>query len=68
MKKVGLFLILTFGTYLIGQIVWFISIYYGNHIFINEYYTTMLLIHIYNFTGIFGLISGIMMFNLKKYK
>ena len=65
MKKVGLFLILTFITYLIGQLIWIISFYSGEPLFGSEYLETMVLIQIYNSSGILGLISGIMLYKLE---
>ena len=66
MKKAGLFLILTFINYLIGQGVWFLTFLSNDPLFGSQYYEDLLLIQIFNSTGILGLISGIYLYKDKK--
>tara|TARA_B100000579_G_C22292075_1_gene603217 strand:+ start:128 stop:328 length:201 start_codon:yes stop_codon:yes gene_type:complete len=66
MKKASLLLILTFLNYLIGQVVWTATFLLDNPMFGNEYLEGMLLIQIFNTTGILGLISGIYFYKSSK--
>ena len=75
MKKVGLYLTLTFITYLIGQLVWYLSFIshevYQKPLFGSEHLegyqgTELILILIFTLSGIFGLISGVLLYKLEK--
>ena len=66
MKKASLLLILTFLNYLIGQVVWTATFLLDKPMFGNEYLEGMLLIQIFNTTGILGLISGIYFYKSSK--
>ena len=66
MKKTAKFLILTFTFYLIGQIIWWLSIYYEEPLWGNKYVEEMTLMIIYTFSGIFGLLSGITLYKSNK--
>ena len=66
MKKAGLFLILTFINYLIGQGVWTAAFFSSEPLFGNIFFEEMLLIQIFNSTGVLGLISGIYLYKENK--
>ena len=71
MKKVGLYLTLTFITYLIGQLVWYLSFISHEPLFGSEHLegyqgTELILILIFTLSGIFGLISGVLLYKLEK--
>ena len=66
MKKVGFYLTLTFISYLIGQLVWILSIISKNPLFGSEYLETFTLIVFFTFSGIFGLISGLILLKIEK--
>ena len=66
MKKTAKFLILTFAFYLIGQIIWWLSIHYEEPLWGNKYVEEMTLMIIYTFSGIFGLLSGITLYKSNK--
>ncbi len=59
MKKVALYLILTFITYLIGNSLWFLTIISKGSLLGNTYLDTLMLVIIFTIFGILGLISGI---------
>ena len=59
MKKVALYLILTFITYLIGNLLWFLTIISKEPLLGNDYLDTLILVIIFTIFGILGLISGI---------
>ena len=59
MKKVGLYLIITFVIYFIGQLFWILTIYSEEPLFGSEYLDLMVIVNIYNLSGLFGLLSGI---------
>ncbi len=59
MKKVALYLILTFITYLIGNLLWFLTIISKEPFLGNHYLDTLMLVIIFTIFGILGLISGI---------
>ena len=59
MKKVALYLILTFITYLIGNSLWFLTIISKGPLLGNTYLDTLMLVIIFTIFGILGLISGI---------
>ena len=67
MKKVGLYLIITFVLYLIGQFFWILTEYNDEPLFGSEHLELMIIINIFNLSGIFGLISGIKLYQIKKY-
>ena len=62
MKKVGLYLILTFVTYLIGQLIWVITYIFDEPLFRSEYLEGIILIIIYTLNGIFGLIGSFLLY------
>tara|TARA_B100001250_G_C19288151_1_gene566275 strand:+ start:361 stop:561 length:201 start_codon:yes stop_codon:yes gene_type:complete len=64
MKKVGFYLILASITYLIGQLIWFLTILLDEPFFGNELYEIMFLVFIFTLFGIFGLISGIKLYKI----
>ena len=66
MKKVGLYLTLTFITYLIGQLVWYLSFISHEPLFGSEHLEELTLILIFTLSGIFGLISGVLLYKLEK--
>ena len=66
MKKVGLYIIITFVIYLIGQLFWILTLYCNEPLFGSEFLESMFLIQIYNLSGIFGLLSGIKLYQLNK--
>ena len=66
MKKSGLFLILTFINYLIGQGVWIAAFFSSEPLFGSVYFEELLLIQIFNSTGVLGLISGICLYRENK--
>jgi hypothetical protein len=66
MKKVGILLILTFVFYLIGQVMWFFIIFCEQPLFGSKYLEDIIMVSVYTFSGICGLLSGITLYNLKK--
>ena len=66
MKKVGLYLIITFVIYFIGQLFWILTIYSEEPLFGSEYLDLMVIVNIYNLSGLFGLLSGIKLYQLNK--
>ena len=66
MKKSGLFLILTFINYLLGQGVWVVALFSSEPLFGSAFYEELLLIQIFNSTGVLGLISGICLYRENK--
>tara|TARA_S200000501_G_C20869542_1_gene763581 strand:- start:6940 stop:7140 length:201 start_codon:yes stop_codon:yes gene_type:complete len=66
MKKVGLYLIITFSFYLLGQLLWILTIFYQEPLFGNANLELMLLVNIFNLSGIFGLISGFRLYQLNR--
>ena len=66
MKKAGLFLILTFINYLIGQGVWTAAFVSTEPLFGSAFFEEMLLIQIFNSTGVLGLISGVYLYRENK--
>ena len=65
MKQVGIYIIIAFIFYLIGQVIWFLIII-EKPIFDNEYLDNLIIHQVFTFFGIFGLISGITLYKLKK--
>ena len=66
MKKVGFYLTLTFISYLIGQLVWILSIISDKPLFGSEYLESFTLILFFTLSGIFGLISGLILLKIEK--
>jgi len=66
MKKVGFYLTITFISYLVGQLLWTVSFFLDQPLFGSEYLDTFALILIITFTGIFGLICGLILLKLEK--
>ena len=64
MKKVGIYLIITFSFYLLGQILWILTIYNDKPLFGSENLELMVLINTFNLSGVFGLLSGIKLYRL----
>ena len=66
MKKASILLILTFVFYLIGQIIWAITIFCDQPLFGSKYLEDMTLIIVYTLSGVYGLLSGIKLYNLNE--
>ncbi len=66
MKKVGLYLIITFSFYLLGQLLWILTIYNDKPLFGSENLELMVLINTFNLSGVFGLLSAIKLYRLNK--
>ena len=62
MKKGALYLILTFITYLIGNLLWFLTLIFKEPLLGSEYLDTLILVIIFTIFGILGLISGIKLY------
>ena len=62
MKKAGLYLVLAFAIYLIGQLLWFLIIILDEPLFGSEFLETLMLILIFTLTGIFGLIGSFLLY------
>ena len=63
MKKVGFYLTLTFISYLVGQLVWIFSFISDKPLFGSEFLETFIMVLFFTFSGIFGLISGLVLLN-----
>ena len=66
MKKVGLYLILTFIFYLIGQVYWGFLIACADPLFGAQHIDDIVINIIYTLSGAFGLMSGITLYKLNK--
>ena len=66
MKKVGSYVILASFSYLIGQLIWFLTLIFDYPLFGSEFYETLVLVFIYTFFGVFILIGGIKLYKLEK--
>ena len=66
MKKVGLYLIIAFTFYLIGQIIWLFMIILDVPLFGSNYLDDMIINQIFTLFAIFGLITGITLYRLNK--
>ena len=66
MKKVGLYLIIAFTFYLIGQVIWLFMIILDIPLFGSDYVDNMILNQIFTLFAIFGLITGITLYRLNK--
>ena len=67
MKKVGLYLIIAFTFYLIGQVIWLFMIILDIPLFGSNYLDDMIINQIFTLFAIFGLITGITLYRLNKY-
>ena len=66
MKKVGLYLIIAFIFYLIGQVIWLFMIILDIPLFGSNYLDDMIINQIFTLFAIFGLITGITLYRLNK--
>ena len=66
MKKVGLFLIIDFTFYLIGQIIWLFMIILDVPLFGSNYLDDIIINQVFTLFAIFGLITGITLYRLNK--
>ena len=66
MKKVGLYLIIAFTFYLIGQVIWLFMIILDVPLFGSNYLDDMIINQIFTLFAIFGLITGITLYRLNK--
>ena len=66
MKKVGLYLIIAFIFYLIGQVIWLFMIILDIPLFGSDYVDNMILNQIFTLFAIFGLITGITLYRFNK--
>ena len=66
MKKVGLYLIIAFTFYLIGQVIWLFMIILDVPLFGSNYIDNMILNQIFTLFAIFGLITGITLYRFNK--
>ena len=66
MKKVGLYLIIAFTFYLIGQVIWLFIIILDVPLFGSDYVDNMILNQIFTLFAIFGLITGITLYRFNK--
>tara|TARA_B100001996_G_C18283783_1_gene448013 strand:- start:372 stop:572 length:201 start_codon:yes stop_codon:yes gene_type:complete len=66
MKKVGSYLIWASFVYLIGQLIWLLTLIFDNPFFGSEFYETLVLVFIYTLFGFFILISGIKLYKTEK--
>ncbi len=66
MKKVGFLLILTFLLYLLGQVIWWFTISCEQPLFGSKYLEDIALVITYTLSAIFGLLSGITLYNIHK--
>ena len=66
MKKVGLYLIIAFTFYLIGQIIWLFMIILDAPLFGSNYLDDIIINQVFTLFAIFGLITGITLYRLNK--
>ncbi len=66
MKKVGLYLIIAFTFYLIGQIIWLFMIILDVPLFGSNYLDNIIINQVFTLFAIFGLITGITLYRLNK--
>ena len=66
MKKVGLYLIIAFTFYLIGQVMWLFMIILDEPLFGNNYLDDIIINQVFTLFAIFGLITGITLYKLNK--
>ena len=67
MKKVGLYLIIAFTFYLIGQVMWLFMIILDVPLFGSNYLDDIIINQVFTLFAIFGLITGITLYRLNKY-
>ena len=67
MKKVGLYLIIAFTFYLIGQVMWLFMIILDEPLFGSNYLDDIIINQVFTLFAIFGLITGITLYRLNKY-
>ena len=66
MKKVGLYLIIAFTFYLIGQVMWLFMIILDEPLFGSNYLDDIIINQVFTIFAIFGLITGITLYRLNK--
>jgi len=66
MKKVGLYLIIAFTFYLIGQIIWLFMIILDVPLFGSNYLDDIIINQVFTLFAIFGLITGITLYRFNK--
>jgi len=66
MKKVGLYLIIAFTFYLIGQVMWLFMIILDIPLFGSNYLNDIIINQVFTLFAIFGLITGITLYKLNK--
>jgi len=66
MKKVGLYLIIAFTFYLIGQVIWLFMIILDVPLFGSNYLDDIIISQVFTLFAIFGLITGITLYRLNK--
>ncbi len=66
MKKVGLYLIIAFTFYLIGQVIWLFMIILDVPLFGSNYLDDIIINQVFTLFAIFGLITGITLYRLNK--
>ena len=66
MKKVGLYLIIAFTFYLIGQVMWLFMIILNEPLFGSNYLDDIIINQVFTIFAIFGLITGITLYRLNK--
>ncbi|MEC7894746.1 MAG: hypothetical protein VX458_00195 [Bacteroidota bacterium] len=66
MKKVGLYLIIAFTFYLIGQVMWLFMIILDEPLFGSNYLDDIIINQVFTLFAIFGLITGITLYKLNK--
>ena len=66
MKKVGLYLIIAFTFYLIGQIIWLFMIILDVPLFGSNYLDNIIINQVFTLFAIFGLITGITLYRFNK--
>ncbi len=66
MKKVGLYLIIAFTFYLIGQIIWLFMIILDVPLFSSNYLDDIIINQVFTLFAIFGLITGITLYRFNK--
>jgi len=66
MKKVGLYLIIAFTFYLIGQVMWLFMIILDVPLFGSNYLDDIIINQVFTLFAIFGLITGITLYKLNK--
>ena len=66
MKKVGLYLIIAFTFYLIGQVMWLFMIILDEPLFGSNYLDDIIINQVFTLFAIFGLITGMTLYRLNK--